>query len=360
MVSVHNEWDPLEEIIVGTLKRAHTPRVDISNFSISFSHYYREPSEVPTSGYSRRVISETEEDLDILTEHLKELGIRVRRPIPHDHSREFSTPYWKSEGFYNYCPRDTILIVGSTVIEAPSPIRSRYFENFAYRHLMSEYLRYGARWIAAPPPILHDSCYRGLSEKQRGLSNQEPLFEAANVLRLGRDLLYLVSSSGNEMGCCWLSSALGKEYRVHPCRGLYASTHIDSTLIPLRAGLMLANPERVNEENLPGILRQWDLIKAPDMVDPGFEGNLPFSSKWVGMNILMINPQLAVVDSIQRPLIKQLEGHGIDVLPLRLRHCRTLGGGFHCVTLDVRRRGEMDNYFSKRESNHSSSEHLEK
>jgi hypothetical protein len=29
--------------------------------------------------------------------------------------------------------------------------------------------------------------------------NDEPAFDAANVLRFGRDLIYLVSSTGNEM-----------------------------------------------------------------------------------------------------------------------------------------------------------------
>ena len=45
--------------------------------------------------------------------------------------------------------------------------------------------------------------------------NDEPAFDAANVLRLGRDLIYLVSSTGNELGGDWLKTILGREYRVH-------------------------------------------------------------------------------------------------------------------------------------------------
>jgi hypothetical protein len=30
---------------------------------------------------------------------------------------------------------------------------------------------------------------------------------------------------------------------------------------------------------------------------------------------------------------------------LKLRHSRMLAGGFHCVTLDIRREGSMESYF---------------
>jgi scyllo-inosamine-4-phosphate amidinotransferase 1 len=34
----------------------------------------------------------------------------------------------------------------------------------------------------------------------------------------------------------------------------------------------------------------------------------------------------------------------VDTLPLRLTHARTLGGSFHCVSLDLRRTGELETY----------------
>lgn len=45
--------------------------------------------------------------------------------------------------------------------------------------------------------------------------NDEPAFDAANVLRCGHDLVYLVSATGNEMGGQWLQSVLGDEFRIH-------------------------------------------------------------------------------------------------------------------------------------------------
>ena len=32
-----------------------------------------------------------------------------------------------------------------------------------------------------------------------------------------------------------------------------------------------------------------------------------------------------------------LEQYKIESIPLSMRHARTLGGGFHCVTLDLKR-----------------------
>jgi N-dimethylarginine dimethylaminohydrolase len=63
------------------------------------------------------------------------------------------------------------------------------------------------------------------------------------------------------------------------------------------------------------------------------------------MSCLSINPNLVVVDEDQTALIKLLEKHGLDVIRLKLRHSKMLGGGFHCVTLDIRRSGTLDRYF---------------
>ena len=68
-------------------------------------------------------------------------------------------------------------------------------------------------------------------------------------------------------------------------------------------------------------------------------------SQWIDMNLFSISPELVVVDRDQTTLIKLLEKHGLDVIPLKLRHSKMLGGGFHCVTLDIRRAGSLERYF---------------
>ena len=58
---------------------------------------------------------------------------------------------------------------------------------------------------------------------------------------MGKDLLYLISSSGNYKGYKWLQGVLGDEYKVHITRDIYRSSHIDSTAMCLRPGLVLLN-----------------------------------------------------------------------------------------------------------------------
>ena len=341
----HNEWDPLIEVIVGRARGANVPHLGLDQIAIE-----KRPSafdiELCKRVYSfpEKVIEETEEDLEDFVTQLVSLGIRVRRPDPVDHSALFSTPDWTTDGFYSYCPRDSMLVVGKRIIETPMALRSRFLETHAYKSTLMDYFTRGANWISAPKPKLSDEIY-SQSNDTLSLRNLEPVFDAANVLRAGKDLFYLVSDTGNEIGAMWLQRALDAEYNVHLCRDLYSGVHIDSTIALLRPGLVLLNGERVTEKNLPAPLLKWDKIFCTDIVDSGFEGNRPLSSPWVGMNLFMINPGLAAVDCLQTQLIKTLESHGIDVLPVRLRHARTLGGGFHCVTLDTERSGTFESYF---------------
>ncbi|MBP1904870.1 N-dimethylarginine dimethylaminohydrolase [Paenibacillus turicensis] len=342
IINVHNEWDQLEEVFVGRAKGAQVPLGDKGLFAIRYSDY-ENVADIPSGPHNLRIIEETEEDLERIVELFMGLGIKVRRPEDTDHSKVYKTTDWESDGMYNYCPRDILLPIGNTIIETPMSLRSRLFETNAYKDYMVECIESGARWLSAPKPRLLDSMYNTTDASQSALHELEPVFDAANILRVGRDLIYLVSDTGNVMGAKWLQNILGSEYRVHACHDLYASTHIDTTITLLRPGLVLVNPERVNEKNLPQIFKNWDVLYAPDMVDIGFTG-VAYGSAWIGMNFMMINPNLALVCKHQKKLIKLLEKHKIDVAPLELRHSRTLGGGFHCVTLDVKRKSVLEDY----------------
>ena len=53
------------------------------------------------------------------------------------------------------------------------------------------------------------------------------------------------------------------------------------------------------------------------------------------MNLFSVNPNLVALEENQHNLRKELEKYKIDCAMLPMRHQRTLGGGFHCVTLDI-------------------------
>lgn len=342
LVDVHNEWDALKEVIIGTASGARIPRPDRGLHALEFTELGT-IDQIPSGPFPDWLIEETNDELNMLCIELERLGVVVRRPETRDLSATIATPDWETDGFYDYCPRDGLLAIGNTIIEAPMVQRSRHLESFAYRKLLLEYFDSGARWLSAPKPMLRDEMYRPERRQGSRLADLEPAFDAANVLRLGTDILYLLSDSGNERGWRWLQSTLGPAYQVHPCRDIYASTHVDSTIQPLRPGLVLLNPARVTDENMPEVLRTWDRLWCPDLVDVGYTGHA-HASPWIGMNVLVVRPDLVIADARQKELIRALERHRIEVLPLVLTHSRTLGGGFHCVSLDVRRSGCRETY----------------
>ena len=116
----------------------------------------------------------------------------------------------------------------------------------------------------------------------------------------------------------------------------YAGVHIDSTIVPLREGVVMLNASRVSFDNVPRAFEGWQKIWIRDVVAQGFH-EYPYASKWIAMNMLVVDPETVIVDRHQTELIKTLESYRFRVIPHELRHSRTLGGGFHCVTLDLNR-----------------------
>ena len=342
IVNSFNEWDPLEEVILGIPDNAQIPGTELSTRIVLF---YKEKDirSVKSGPYPDRIIRETEEDLAEIEAVLKKRGVVVRKPRPIDLTKKFGNPFWNADGFHLYCPRDILLALDDMIIETPGAHRARYFETFAYKDILHEYMRSGARWISAPKPCLNDDTYSAYTGNNLTLNNNEVVFDAANIIKLGYDILYQVSNSGNELGGLWLQNLLSDKFRVHFLHNVYNGTHLDDTIVPLRPGLLLLNPERVNESNLPVILKKWDKIWSPEPVDIGYTG-VNICSRWIGMNLLSLGPDLVMVDKNQPELIKILEKNRINVIPLQLRHSRTLAGGFHCVTVDVRRKGSLEKY----------------
>ena len=66
-------------------------------------------------------------------------------------------------GLHAAMPRDILTVIGDEIIEAPMDWRCRFFEYRAYRPLMKEYFRNGARWTTAPKPLIRDELYDQVS-----------------------------------------------------------------------------------------------------------------------------------------------------------------------------------------------------
>jgi N-dimethylarginine dimethylaminohydrolase len=390
-INSHNEWDRLREVIVGTAEGTQAVLTWSRPDPIP-ADVLRQAEDLVHQAHPQWFLNEIQEDLDGLSATIASFGVTVHRPTVHDLSRMCATPHWQSTGTNSYNVRDLHLVVGNSVIESPSYLRSRYFEAQSLYDIWYHYFDAGFTWICGPRPRLDrpvvEPYYRndaertltaedvrfmeltgGRVEKLHRLNELEIVFEAANTVRMGRDLLYLVSSSGNHKSAKWLQSVLGDEYRVHSTEDIYRSSHIDSTVLCLRPGLVMLNSKRVNERNCPPLFEKWEKIWFEDVAptaepeltfqktvrDPlakqlealGFETNLnDMSSPWVGMNFLSLDPQTVVVDERQTALIRLLEQRKFTTVPVRMRHIYTQGGGIHCATLDTVRDSTLEDYFS--------------
>ncbi|MEV6652823.1 amidinotransferase [Streptomyces sp. NPDC051219] len=354
-VSSHNEWDPLEEIIVGRLDGATIP----SNHPVVACNVPRGAARLQglAAGfkYPRMLIEPAQHELDQFVTLLQSLGITVTRPDAVDHRQRFGTPDWSSRGFCNSCPRDSMLVIGDEIIETPMAWPCRYFETHSYRTILKDYFRRGARWTAAPKPQLTDALFEAdfripeVGEPMRYIVTEfEPVFDAADFVRAGRDLFVMRSNVTNQMGIDWLRRHLGPGYRIHEiesrCR---TPMHIDTTFLLLSPGKVLINPEYIDVNRLPDVLSSWDILIAPEP-NPIDERLLKISSmcgKWLNMNILMIDEKRVIAERHHTDMLRALEEWGFEPIPCDLLHYAPFGGSFHCATLDIRRRGTLESYF---------------
>jgi glycine amidinotransferase len=349
-VSAHNEWDPLEEVVVGVIDGACKPEWHVCLEATLPDDQRAYFADASLTRFPAARVEAAARELDELARILEAEGVSVVRPDPHDHSAPFATPAWSSRsGLYTAMPRDFVLVVGDEIIESPMSWRSRYFEAWPYRRLFKNYFRAGARWTAAPHPQLTDELYEadficpGPGEPARYVTTEfEPVFDAADFLRLGRDIVAQRSNVTNRMGIEWLARHLGDDYRVHVLEfDDPHPMHIDATLMPLGPGKLLVNPTRV--PTIPSIFRGWDVFVAPE---PSIPESHPMymCSRWINMNILMLDERRVVVEEHDEPMIRAFESWGFDPVPCPFRNFNSFGGSFHCATIDIRRRGPLERY----------------
>jgi len=155
-----NEWDPLEEVIVGTVENATVPVWNPTLASTTPKHAKWFFEKYGGQPFPEEMIAKASSDLDNLQKVLENLGVTVHRPKALDFGNEYKTPWWSSKGLYAAMPRDVMMVIGDTIIEAPMAWRSRYFEIFAYRDLIEEYFKNGSRWLAAPKSSMAGDFYR--------------------------------------------------------------------------------------------------------------------------------------------------------------------------------------------------------
>ena len=363
VVNSWNDFDSLRHVIVGRADFTCIPPTEPAT-----------EAKIPEDSDMRglwgprplHTVEAANRQLDTLTQALEAKGIRVDRPTPIQWNQAVTTPDFMTGTMFGCMPpRDVLLTVGKEILSAPMSFRCRYWEYLAYHDLMQRYFDEdpGFRWEQAPRPRLTPDAYQAgyfdeitLEERLRRTAaldfvttEHEPLFDAADVLRIGKDLFCQHGLTTNRRGMEWLKRHY-PDHRVHAVNfpGDPYPIHIDATFVPLRPGLVMNNPKRP----LPAEQRKifeandWEII---DAAQPANDKPPPlcYSSVWLSMNVLVVNHQTVIVEASEVHQMDQLDKLQFEVIPMPFRDAYPFGGGLHCATADVFREGKCEDYFPK-------------
>jgi glycine amidinotransferase len=376
----YDEWSQLREVIVGSALNytSHTRELSFDLFfhdNIARTEWFY--PRLSTTGNSnktnekqiklpikQRYVEELIQDVEGIVRTLEELGVKTHRPMDLDkNTTAVETPAWSAAVVPPLNVRDIALILGDEIIETAPMIRSRYFETQFLKPVFSEYFKRGAKWTLMPRPWMTDASFDLSYANNSAGGPTEPInnpqstpydigfemmFDGAQCLRLGKDIIANISTANHAMACDWLERHLGERFRIHRVHKL-SDSHIDSMILALRPGTFLVRSKEV-ADFLPKQLRKWDMIVAPLPKTNNFpqydETDLVLTSPYIDLNVFSVSPDTVLVNDACPELIRTLEQNKFTVVPVRHRHRRLFGGGFHCFTLDTVRDGGIEDYLS--------------
>ena len=339
-VYADNEWSPLRAVIVGKAGYSRFPNEPFHMIQATMppehQHHFTSGRAFPSE-----IVRLAEQELDNFVSILQREGVLVYRPNDVD---------WATvEGYTAAMPRDGLIVVGSTIIEACFAWRSRNREiELAYGSLLED-LAEDTRVtvLRAPKKPYPDTIYDGVGTDDQvqawAINNSRPAFDAADFLRFGKTLLGQLSNVTNLEGVSYLRRAVPDGYSVEMLDITDPhAMHIDATLLPLREGLLVYNPTRVTEEALRRhrVLASWELHAYPFTPKETSWPPLYMTSPWIVLNLLSLDEKRVVVEEQEDELADWLETLGMEPIRCPFRHVNSLGGSFHCATIDLVRDGK--------------------
>ncbi|KAI1810712.1 Amidinotransferase family protein [Poronia punctata] len=331
-VKADNEWSPLKAVIVGRAGRACFPAAPAPMIAATMpsAHVH---SFQPNSPFPDSIVEKAEAELDCFAAILEAEGIRVYRPKGID---------WLSEkGYTGAMPRDGLISVGNTLIEAcfAWPCRSREIE-LAFDDILEELslMDANAKIVRRPQETFADTLLDESEENPWVINNSRPAFDAADFMRFGKVILGQYSHVTNQAGVDYLQSHLPEGYYIEMLEVNDPSAmHIDATILPLRDGLLVYHPKKVTEAALRShrVLADWDLVAYPFTPEERTEPPLYITSPWLCLNALVLDGKSVVVEASDDRTVNFYEGLGMRCIRCPFKHVNSIGGSFHCATVDL-------------------------
>ena len=340
-MSVWTNWDPLKEVIVGDCSPAH-----ISN-------------------KLARILEETKEDLDNLSDYLTKLGVRVHRPAVTNYSNDIEL------GSFNVrnatapiVPRDQYLVYGNTVYQTYTSMPDRYLDSVNYYHIFKELFGRGYNWISQPPPILKNLDDKwwadGPSIYDEKLKDNI-LWHTATMLKCGDKLVTNTKGPGNANGLEWMKRNLpdntiidvGNTHQAgwgHIDHGFFVVD--DETLFCVNKSWVPEPLHHMHIIELEDSFEKFDDVKfVTDYAESGGKFTDAWMDKWLlewkgyaqevffDSNVLVVDSKNILFSNKQPRIFRIIEGMGINCHVVPQRHGLFWEAGIHCLTLDLVRDG---------------------
>lgn len=337
LILCEDEWSPLQEAIVGRAEHSHFPSEPREHLEAIMPTEHLDQFRAGNP-FPSQIVQEADKELNNLAAFLEGRGVRVHRPS--------SVDWGEIGGYTSSMPRDALLVVGNTIIESCFAWNCRRDEiHFAYRAILDRLEASGQYVIVRAPALdpLKDlyAIDPALQKSGWRINDTRPAFDAADFVRCGSFLVGQQSHVTNASGVAYLQRVLnqGRRRLVFPNIDCPAAMHIDATFLPLRHGLAIYNPLYTSEDSLHQVqeLRSWHLVPIDHEPQGRAWPPLYMTSPEIRMNVLSLDEHTVLVEEDDDGMANIIQDLGLDVVRLPFKHVQSLGGSFHCATVDLRR-----------------------
>jgi N-dimethylarginine dimethylaminohydrolase len=340
-MSCWTDWDPLEEVIVGdcytTVEGVEGKRKDILE----------------------QIFEETKEDLNGLVKILESMNVKVHRPEVKQYSHIQMPNFKVNNHIPPMIPRDQFMVYGDTIYQTYTSMPNRYFDSLAYYNIFKELYDQGHNWVSMPPPILEDlsdadkywwettSPYNRLSDRI--------LWHTATMLKCGDALVCNARGPGTHVGLDWMERNIPQKIHKkdtfgHIDQGFFLTD--DDTVFTCRN----MHQKLLDRKNVIDIIpymtnppnhKQTMQDVYAEIATLGSEWVEHYFSEWRGYdqdtvfiaNVLVVDSKNVIFGQQDDRLFTFLEGLGINCHLAYQRHGIFWEGGIHCMTLDIKRKG---------------------
>lgn len=397
--NIWNKWDPLKTVMLGD---CYGPE------------FFRDIKNVKIRSALTQIAEETQEDLEYYKSVLKDFGCNVLRPKLDDTDSilNYIDSEGKAQGTQGVPrsplqPRDYQLVIGNELFYTGADHASikTCLNNYNTNHNMISgpltrevfdgykgsdapnwptYNEYVHNYINQNP-ISDNQVVSNEIKNIHHIEQQIPYFpiSAPSITVVGKDI-YMDLKTENP-SVAGLSDFYFQQFKniYHNFRHnvLNIGGHSDACFHTLKPGVVLSLKEIQTYKNT---FPDWDVCYLPDQSWDKVEGFLKIKKQvegkwwvpeqednnefthfvetwlqdWVGyieetvfdVNCLVLDEQHVCINNMNPTVIDFLKKHNMEAIHVPWRHRYFWDGGLHCITLDLYREGEQQDYFPYRKT----------